>query len=100
MASDDRVLNFVGHQTLTVSTTVVTLTMPTGLLPTKALIYVGGADIRFRADGTDPTATSGMHVGADDYIDLTEGNNAGILRGIELIREDASDATLAISYFA
>ena len=92
-----------GYQTLTVSTTSVGLTKPTDILPRHALIFVGAAAIRWRADGTDPTSTVGMFVAAGSYIDWTDpmGDYQGLIDRVEFIRDStaAGDATLAIAYF-
>ena len=96
------VLNEVGVQNgLTVSTAAVSLTLPTGLRPTRALIYVGGAPIRWRSGGNAPTSTTGMFVKADGYIDLMAFDARGVISSIQFIRDTTAgaDATLDITYF-
>lgn len=97
-------MNHVGEQTLTVSTAAVALTLPTGLKPTHALIYIGVAPIRWRADDTDPTSTAGMFVAAGSYIDWTDpmGNYQGMISRLEMIRDTtaAGDATVEIAYIS
>lgn len=46
--------NSIGHQSLQVGATAVKLTPPPNKRPTHALIFVQGADIRWRADGVAP----------------------------------------------
>ena len=109
-------LNQTGQQTLTVSTTAVPLTLPTASnksRPKRVLIFcgpVGAATtnfVRWRADGTNPTATAGMVLQVGDYLDLTsmDGQEAdfyGTISRIKFIRDTsaAADATLEIAYFA
>ena len=87
---------------LTVSTTAVSLTVPDHGV-THALIYVGGAPIRFKANGSAPTATAGMYVAAGNYIDWTDPNRdySAMINNLQLIRDTtaAGDATVEIAYF-
>jgi hypothetical protein len=87
-------------ENLTVTVTAGALASPDG---NRALIYVGGAPIRWRADGTAPTATTGMFVPAGSYIDWTDpgGEYAAMIRHVQFIRDTtaAANATLAVSYF-
>jgi len=96
-------LNQVGTQNaLAVSTTAVSLTIPTGLQATHAIIQVTGADIRWRADGTAPTTTSGI-IAANgsniEFMDPAE-NYAGILKRFQAIRDGSVDAALEVAFFA
>ena len=96
-------INQTGQQTLTVSTTAVSLTLPTGVgaKPKHALIYVGNANVRWIAEGTTPTSTLGMPVAAGSYISWLEPgfNYYGMISRVQFIRDDATDATLEIFYF-
>jgi len=91
----------MGHQQLVVSSTAVGLTVPTGKQPHRALIYVGADDVRWRADGTVPTASIGVLVGDGNYLDLTApgGDFAQLITNIRFIRV-TTDATLDIEYFS
>ena len=93
----------IGAENLTVSTTAVGLTGVTGKLPRHAMIYVGTSPIRFRADGTDPTATTGMYVAAGSYIDWANVDNdyLSMMNKVKFIRDTTAgaDATLAVAYF-
>ena len=98
-------LNQTGQQTLTVSTNAVSLTLPASPngRPKRALIYIGGQPIRWRADGTAPTATAGMPVGAGAYIEWVEGKDFyGLIKNVQFIRDTSAtaDATLEIAYFS
>lgn len=104
MGGDAVAFSQVGHQQLTVSTAAVALTMsPAGARPQHFVIYVGTSPIRWRADGTAPTATVGIYVAAGGYIDGMTGDNwTGWLNAVRFIRDTSAgaDATLDIAYFA
>ena len=96
-------VNQIGAENLSVSTAAVALTGVTGMLPRHVLIYVGTSPIRFRADGTDPAATTGMYVAAGSYIDWTNVDNdyLSMMNKVKFIRDTTAgaDATLAVAYF-
>jgi len=94
-------LNSIGHQQLTVSSSAVGLTKPTGLRPRRALINVQTNAIRWRADGTDPSATVGNPLAAGERLDWTDpmGDYSHLIDNIKFIRQSA-DATLDVEYFA
>ena len=87
-----------GRQQLTVSTNVVTLTVPAETA--GALIYVGSNPVRFTLDGTAPTSSLGIALSAGDFIDLTDpdADYGALLAAMKLIRSGASDATVDIEY--
>lgn len=97
-------LNSIGHQQLTVSSTAVGLTVPTGTKPTHALITVQTDSVRWRADGTAPTAAVGNLIiataSATGVLDLSDPNGiyTQIIGNIQFIRV-TTDATLDIEYF-
>lgn len=94
--------NHIGQENKTVSTAAVSLSGVTGKRPRHVLIYVGSAPIRWRADGTDPTSTTGMYVAAGAYLDWTGVDDySGMISKLRLIRDTSAsgDATLAVSYF-
>lgn len=86
----------LGFQQLSVSNTAVALTVPTGGNVTVAIIYVETAAIRWRDDGTSPTASVGMIALPDSILHL---ENLGNLAAIKFIRRDGTNATLNISYY-
>ena len=92
--------NSIGHQQLTVSTTAVSLTVPTGKHPKHALITVQTAGVRWRGDGTAPTASVGNPLAADERLDLSDpmGNYSSLIANIQFIRSGGADATLDIEY--
>ncbi len=95
-------LNQQGFQSaLAVSTTAVALTpAPAGSRPKHCQIRVIGEPIRWRADGTDPTASVGELVAAGDRITFMDPyyNYVSMIEKFRAIRE-SSDATLDIIYF-
>lgn len=88
-----------GHQTLTVSTTAVSLTVPTPAARAVefAAIYVEGAVIRWRADGTAPTTSTGAPAYPSPQPLLVYG--VGQLANFKAIRKDGTDAVLQIVYY-
>jgi hypothetical protein len=96
-------LNQIGHETLTVAATAVGLTPPAGKRPKHALIKVNTGDIRWRADGTDPTDTVGVVVAAGGFIDWTDPSEYsdywGLISRVRFIRDTATSAELDIAYF-
>lgn len=92
--------NQIGWEVLTVSTSAVTLTPGTAK---HALIRVTGAPVRWRADGTAPTATVGMFADINQFIEFMEVHDtySGILRSIQFVRDTSagSDASLEVAYF-
>lgn len=84
----------LGHQQITAATlaTAQTLTVPTGAV--YALIQAvssTGIKVRWRDDGTAPTATVGMQLGSDMWY-------VGDLAALKFIRE-AAGVTLEVSYY-
>ena len=96
-------VNQIGAENLTVTTAAVALTGVTGKQPRHALIYVGTSPIRFRADGTAPTSTTGMYVAAGSYLDWTNVDNdyLSMMNKVQFIRDATAgaDATLAVGYY-
>ena len=84
--------NCLGYQQITSLSSATGLTVPTGA--TRALIAPLTKDVRWRDDGTDPTASVGMPVTAGTYLSYD-----GDLNKIKFIQTAAS-AELNITYFA
>jgi len=84
----------LGYQQLTVSTTALSLTVPAKAI--RAVIGVEAQPIRWRDDGTNPTSSVGMLQKADTFIEIYDPQ---ALNAFKAIRQDASDATLNISYY-
>lgn len=61
----------------------------------QATIKVGGASIRYRTDGIDPSATIGI-LAEDGEVVTVEGNSD--VQAIRFVRVGGSDATLQVEY--
>jgi hypothetical protein len=84
----------VGYEQLPISTIVVALTVPAGAR--WALIALEGANgVRWRADGTPPTAAIGMPLAGGATLEFE-----GLPAAIRLIRSGAADALANVTYFA
>lgn len=86
----------VGHQTLAVSTSAVSLTKA-GTNVERAEIHVDDAAIRWRADGTAPTASVGHPQSIDELFAL---DTITDIDEFQAIRSGGSDSELNIIYFA
>lgn len=84
--------NCLGYQQITSLSAATALTVPTGA--TMALIVPETQAVRWRDDGTNPTASVGMPVAVGESL-----NYDGDLSRIRFIQQTAS-ATLNISYYA
>lgn len=83
-----------GYQQLTVSTSAVALTVPAGALYAVAILEITNG-IRYRDDGTNPTATVGMPIAGGGWFPIC----ALQLAPMRLIRSGAADAVVNISYY-
>lgn len=81
----------LGYQQITSLSSAATLTIPIGA--TIALIAVEGGAIRYRDDGTAPTATVGMPIAAGQEFQYT-----GNLAALQFIQQSAT-ATLDVLYY-
>lgn len=85
----------LGHQQVTVSSGVVTLTPPTG---TKRMhLRPLSGDINFRDDGVDPTSSTGFPIMADEW--LLYDSEVNDFR-MTLASTATSDADVRIAYYA
>lgn len=90
-------MNVLLYTVKSVSNTAVAL--PT--IPAKAKrVYITSETdaVRWRADGTDPTAAVGHVLAKDDSISFTGANYRSLLENIRFIRV-TNDASLKITYF-
>ena len=101
-----QVFNQVGvHNALSATTgTAVSLTIPStaGLLaPSHAIIQVATNSIRWRADGTAPTASVGILVAAGTNIEFMDpdGDFSGTIRNFKAIGISGT-AVLEVAFFA
>ena len=106
-------LNPEGFATLAVSTVAVAPTMPTVFMTNEQrtvnktvqhmLVRIVGQPIRWRADGTNPTATVGSFQAAGDTLQFMDpqGNYAAVVQKFKAIRDTtaAADATLEFEFF-
>ena len=81
----------LGYQQITSLSSATALTVPVGAL--VALIQAETQNVRWRDDGTNPTASVGMTIGVGSTLPYT-----GDLSAIKFIQATAS-ATLNISYY-
>jgi hypothetical protein len=92
----ERALRSIGFQTLTVSTTPLSLTVPLGA--TGAYLTCETNDIRYRVDGVDPTATVGHILVNHTAPVIIQGRS--LLLGMRMLRLGAGDSVLSCSYFS
>lgn len=85
-------LTALGYQQITSLSSSAALTVPSGA--TIAVVQAEGADVRWRDDGTAPTATVGMLLPAGAELRYT-----GALAALRLIQASAG-ATVNVSYYA
>jgi len=71
----------------------VSLTVPRG--SELAVVVVETEDLRYRDDGTSPTATVGTLLKADNSLVVC----TKALDRIEFIRDGASDSTINVNYY-
>lgn len=95
-------MNVLAYATLTVSSTAVSLTSNASTtLPSqckRAFISCETDSVRWRADGTAPTATEGHELLADDSISFTGGLFRPTLERVQFIKV-TNDAKLKITYY-
>jgi hypothetical protein len=82
----------LGYQQITSLSSATGLTPPQGA--TMALIVAETQGVRWRDDGTNPTASVGMPIAASAYL-----NYDGDLNLVKFIEQTAS-AKLNVSYYA
>jgi hypothetical protein len=83
----------LGYQQITNLSAAVGLTVPTGAR--RALVIAETQAVRWRADGTDPSATVGMPLAVATVLDVALTNLAVIK-----FFEQAASAKLNVHYFA
>jgi hypothetical protein len=84
-----------GFQMLTVSNAAVGLTVPTSGFPTYALIQCETNPVRWRDDGTNPTASVGNLLSVGGVLKYD-----GPLANFKAIRQGGADGTLSVSYYS
>ena len=83
------------YEAITVSTTALSLSAATYVGYRTAVITVEDFAVRFRVDGTNPTATEGHLVNAGGKIVL---GSADEIAQFRVIRQSSGDAKLRVSY--
>lgn len=86
-------LDTYGFEALAVSSTAVGFTVATADHAKRAIVRVESNSVRWRADGTNPTATVGMPLEVGDEL-VVWGTD---IHTIKFIRQSA-DATLSVSF--
>ena len=88
-----RAVKTLGREALTVSTASVAPTIPAET--TMFIAVVKTAAIRFRSDGTAPTAAVGHPLEVGDVLNFADGfDYRQFLTDLKLIRRDAVDAVV------
>lgn len=82
-----------GTEKTTISTTAVALTVPAGA--TGAVVYIEDQPVRWRDDGTAPTATLGVLAKADSSVEV----KVHSLTTIKFIRQGGTDAAISVAYY-
>ena len=94
MSQVGRALAVTGFQQITSLSTSTSFTVPTAILGSDfAYVTCEGQAVRWRDDGTDPTASIGHRLAVNGVLEYD-----GPLTEIEFI-EEASGAILNISYY-
>ena len=94
-------LQVFGYESVTVSTTSVALTSTTygnaaaNTFANYAMIQVETYPVRFRLDGTAPTASVGHLLNPGDLLELESESE---IRGFHAISSTGSSATLRVHY--
>jgi hypothetical protein len=91
----DDALGAEGYEQITAVDNATARGITAGGVGTRALIEVQDADVRWRDDGTNPSATVGMRLAAGDSIWY----NGADLTAIKFISQSATDAILNVSYY-
>jgi len=83
-----------GFQALAVSATAVALTVPSGAV--RAIIAVEAQPIRWRDDGTNPSATVGFLEVATSRFTISGKES---LLAFKAIKDGATDSALSVVYY-
>jgi len=86
-----------GQQTLTISTSAVSLTVPDRA--NAAIITVETASIRFWDTGAVPTSSEGHLATSGTSIVYSDATERSLLTNFQAIRATGTDATIQVSYY-
>lgn len=92
----------LGYQQRTVSGTAVGLSSTSIPAGTRFAVVIPSAPVRWRDDGTDPTASVGMPLAANQPWIFSAANGstgASLLSQVKLIRQ-TTDATIDVAFYA
>ena len=95
LPSQEPPIEWVSFESITVSTTALTLTENLAENFSEAMITVEAQAIRFRLDGQAPTATVGHEVIVGGLVVLS---GFWEMDKFQAIRRDGADATIRVSY--
>lgn len=84
----------LGYEQVAVSSTAIGITPPSGTR--RAFIQCESNAIRYRDDGTDPDATTGMMLYPANVVQLTDLLS---LTQFKAIRTGSADAKINVSYY-
>ena len=103
--ADQGGLNHTGQQTLTVTGSAGGLTLPTttNARPKHAMFrVVSGSPVRFRCDGTAPTATAGTLLNIGDVMEWTNADwdYYGMIHQVQFISTTAANSTVEVMFLS
>lgn len=84
----------LGYQQVTVADTAIGLTVPANTI--RAVVGVEAQPLRYRDDGTNPSATVGFLLAAGAIVEL---NNKEAIAKFKAIRSGGTSATLNVLYY-
>ena len=89
--------NQLAYESITVSTAAIGPTAATATARVRcAVFYVKGAAVRYRGDGTSPTASVGRPIEDGGHLVLV---GEGTIKNALFIRRDSVDATIHAEYY-
>jgi len=81
---------------LTIADSAAGFTVPSGIIPNKAVFSLEGGDIRIQTDGTTVTASAGMLLKKDKVHKV---NSLEAITNASMIRDGSDSGVLNIQYF-
>jgi hypothetical protein len=100
MSNQRAAINNLGSQFALGCAASTALTPVAGTTPAHATINVNSQGVRYTTDGTAPTATKGIHVGAGGQIAFMDSgfDYRGLIQQLRIIQE-AATATLDVLFY-
>ena len=92
---DNRSYEILVQETVTVSTTAIGFTVANLTNSTDVVVRINDQDLRFRTDGTDPTAASGWTSEPGDLYVITTTEEAAAFKAI---RTGGTDSEIDVMY--